>query len=190
MSSGGQDEIKQQVQADRSTKMKRSTRVRWFFWGALFAFIVGEAAFWWVGARLGQWNLPPTFYTRYTVLQGESAAGLARIGMNFHHFFLFWRMPPDTQTYANLYELWLSDGSALWRNLLHLIGFFSVPFLLVGWWRISLAESFLGLVIFNVVREFIGEGWLLEPSFSDLWAGVIFALLGTWVAWVIPVRSG
>jgi hypothetical protein len=153
---------------------------RVWLWSALLVLTLGEAIFWWVGVQLNYWGLPSR--SRYTALQGEPVAGLKRIVVNFRHFFLFWTKPPDTQTYHNLYELWLSDGSSPYRNLLHPLFFGGVPFLLIGLWRYSPKETLLWLLVFNVLREYVGEGWRLEPSFSDLWVDVIFSVLGVWTA--------
>lgn len=157
-----------------------SRHKRLLLWLALFLFTLGEAAFWWHGVECGRWDLPT--HSRYIVLQHEPVAGIARVGVNFRYFFLFWQKPPDTDVYNNLYELWLSDGSSPWRNMLHPLFFFAVPLLLIRRWHFSAGESLLWLMVFNIFREYAGEGWRLEPSFSDLWIDVITALLGTWAA--------
>lgn len=149
-------------------------------WSLMIILTLGEALFWWSGVQTGKFGLMDR--SRYVELQGLPTHGIARIVVNFQHFFLFWEEPPTTEKYANLKDVWLSDGSSPGRNLLHPLCFAGLPFLLILAFRYSWKESLLWLLIFNVLREYIGEGWRLEPSFSDLWIDTVSAFIGVFIA--------
>lgn len=152
---------------------------QFWLWGLLFAFTIGEGLFWWIGYRTGHFELMDG--SRYIILQGEPVAGWERVIVNFRHFFLFWGAPPDAAHITNLYELWLSDGSSPSRNLLHPLVFGGLPFILMRL-RFSALETLLWLTVFNLFREYVAEGWRLEPSFSDLWIDTVFSVAGVLVA--------
>jgi len=156
-------------------------RNRKFLWGLMPVLVALEILFWqWAGGE----SLVKE--ARYPVLKDCPSFGMGRIFCNFSHFTLFWKMPPPDRAYPSLFDLWLSDNSLIIVNLLHIFFFWSAGMFIPLIFRVSASEAFAWLMVWNVLHEYIGEGWLWDPSFSDLWCDTLFSSLGCLVASLLP----
>ncbi len=154
--------------------MTRSRRKLWLLLPFLLAL---ELLYWFLA---GPENLVEK--TRYPVLRDCPEFGVGRIVCNFQHFSLFWKMPPPDRTYSNILDLWLSDGSYVFVNLFHIVFFLSAGVFIPFIFRVSASETFTWLMVWNVLHEYVGEGWMWDPSFSDLWSDTLFSFLGCSIA--------